>query len=238
MGGDGPEQTLGERIAAERSAQGKAARLASSLARFAHTAGPRAVAQQTPGKDGKKGDGQRKKAKRKHAPREISSLRAVPQGRYRCLGEEDDESDKRKAAFDPRFSEHCGTLLEGHADRNFSFLENMVDSERYHKEELLKKRPEDFELAAEVRSLKASISRRETELKRKDLETRMRKHEKELVKSGVKKNPFFHKKKDIRELEMQERFHALKQTGGVKKYIEKKRRRAAAKDRKKLVERR
>lgn len=48
------------------------------------------------------------------------------------------------------------------------------------------------------------------------------------------KQPYFLKEKDLRRLEVKEKVKELKQTGGAKNYIEKRRRRLANKDRKLL----
>lgn len=214
------EQTLGERLAATRSAQGAAARKASSLARFSHTAGAAATS--------KRGS--------KSAPREVSSRRAVPQGRDRCLGLDSSGGTGERKAFDPRFSDHCGDLREEHVSRNFAFVDGLRAKETAALAAAVRRDPADEEKAAALRAAQASAKRREADNRRKEIVAETRKKEKEAVKEG--KRPYFLKKRELREIEMKRKFRELKEKGGLKKYIEKRRKRITSKDRKRLPERR
>lgn len=218
MGDNSTELTIGERLASERSAQGTRARLASSLARFSHTEGPSTVS----------------KRSSKNRPREISSRRPVPQGRDRCLGIE--SNGEKKKPVDPRFEEHCGELRDEHVDRNFAFVDGLREKEIAELENAVRKKPQDDDLCSQLRAMHAQQSRRKSELRKKKIVTEARTKEREAVKQG--KTPYFLRKSDIRELELESKFEELKKKGGLKKYIEKRRKRATAKDRKRLPPRR
>lgn len=216
------EQTLGERLAAARSAQGALARKASSLARFSHTAGAAAV----------------KGAKRatKSAPREVSSRRAVPQGRDRCLGLSSTSGNHTRKAFDPRFSDHCGDVREEHVKRNFAFVDGLRAKETAALAATVRRNPSDVSAAAALRAAQAAEKRREADARRASIADEARAKEKEAVKKG--KRPYFLKKSDLRERELRRKFADLKQKGGLKKYIEKRRKRITSRDRKRLPARR
>lgn len=210
------ELTLGERLSATRSAQGHRARLASSLARFSHKEGPTTVSK----RNSKKG------------PREISSRRAVPLGRDRCLG----IGASFKKAVDPRFEEHCGKLHDEHIERNFAFVDGLREKEVAELQNAVRKKPFDEDARAQLHSAEAQQARRKAELRKKSIVAEVRRKEKAAVKEG--KTPYFMKKSELRELELEAKFNELKQKGGIKKYIEKRRKRAASKARKHLPSRR
>lgn len=175
---------------------------------------------------------------KKSRPREISSRRPVPVGRERCLGISEGRGLERsvRKAFDPRFEEHCGDLREGHVERNYSFVSELREKRKSELEKTLMKDNGNEEVAYELRKMEEENNRRNVITKRREILRRVREEEKEAVKRG--KQPYFLKEKDLRRLEVKEKFKALKKTGGVKKYIEKRRRRLASKDRKLLPARR
>jgi ribosomal RNA-processing protein 36 len=172
---------------------------------------------------------------RKDCPREISSQRPVPVGRSRCLGIVDG-GEGRARPFDPRFEAHCGSIHEEHVERNFSFVDGIREKERADVKKILNADPSNDELRAEVRSMEAQESRRRALARRKAIRSDLIAEEKEKVKRG--KMPFFVKESSIRERELEAKFADLKASGGVKKFIEKRRKRLAGKDRKLLPERR
>lgn len=175
---------------------------------------------------------------KKSRPREISSKRPVPVGRERCLGigDEGRKESSVKRAFDPRFEEQCGELREEHVERNYAFVEELREKRRKHLQESLRKNADDEEAVKELRKLEEEDNRRKVILRRRKILQEVRQKERESVKRG--KKPFFLKNKELRKLEMEAKYKELKQSGSVKKYIEKRRRRLASKDRKLLPKRR
>lgn len=137
-----------------------------------------------------------------------------------------------KKGFDPRFEEHCGELREEHVERNYAFVTGLRQKRRQMLEDKVRKKKGDEEVERELRAMEEEEHRRKGILRRRKILADFRREEKEAVKRG--KKPYFLKEKDIRKLEMKEKFKELKEVGGVKKYIEKRRRRLAAKDRKLL----
>lgn len=178
------------------------------------------------------------KRSKKSKPREISSRRPVPIGRERCLGIDDGRGRDRSVrnAFDPRFEEHCGDLREDHVERNYAFVSGLREKRKNELERTVKKDNSNEEAAYELRRMEEENNRRKVIVRRRELLQKVRHEEKEAVKRG--KKPYFLKEKDIRKLELEAKFKELKQIGGVKKYIEKRRRRLASKDRKLLPQRR
>lgn len=178
------------------------------------------------------------KRSKKSRPREISSKRPVPVGRERCLGIDDGRHRGRsvRKGFDPRFEEHCGDLREQHVERNYAFMDGIRERRRSVLEKSLKRENGDESAAMELRQMQEEDGRKRNIMRRREILREVREEEKEAVKRG--KQPYFLKEKDIRKLEVKAKFKELKKIGGVKKYIEKRRRRLASKDRKLLPERR
>lgn len=174
---------------------------------------------------------------KKSRPREISSRRPVPVGRERCLGiDSGAEQSRSLKKFDPRFEEHCGDLRGGHIERNYAFIQSLRASERKHLEDAVKANPTNEEAVERLRSMEQDEVRRRAVERRKDIMNNVRQQEKEAVKRG--KQPYFLKEKDIRKLELKAKFEDLKKKGGVKKYIQKRRKRLTGKDKKLLPNRR
>eukprot|EP00177_Eucheuma_denticulatum_P004700 GFKZ01008530.1.p1 GENE.GFKZ01008530.1~~GFKZ01008530.1.p1 ORF type:complete len:235 (-),score=53.05 GFKZ01008530.1:1993-2697(-) len=219
---DNYEPTLGDRVRLVQKAELKRASIVSPNAYYL-TRAPESVAKRT----------------RKNGPREISSRRPVPVGRERCLGIDSGESRNErsvKRGFDPRFEEHCGELREEHVERNYAFVVGLRERRKKMLEDRVRKKQGDEEVERELRAMDEEEHRRKGILRRRKILADLRQEEKEAVKRG--KKPYFLKEKDIRKLEMKEKFKELKEVGGVKKYIEKRRRRLAGKDRKLLPSRR
>lgn len=214
------ELTLGERM--EVAKRERVERASGAFARAFHTTRPpESVARRS----------------KKNHPREISSKKPVPVGRERCLGIGNEEYKERsvKKAFDPRFEEQCGELREEHVERNYAFVEGLRQERRKQLQDTLRKGKDNGEAAKELRNLEEEDNRRKVIVRRKKILQEVRQKEKDAVKRG--KKPFFLKNKDFRKLEMEAKYKELKQSGGVKKYIEKRRRRLASKDRKLLPKR-
>lgn len=171
---------------------------------------------------------------RKDAPREVSSRRPVPFGRSRCLGL-DAGAGATGRVLDPRFEEHCGELREEHVRRNFQFVEGLEEKEREEIRKVLGKGGGTAEMRTRLRKEEDELKRRKEEDRRDEIRKQLKREEKEKVKIG--KKPWFFKESDVRERELEAKFEDLKKQGGVQKYIEKRRKRSAAKDRKLLVAR-
>lgn len=211
------EPTLGERVeVAKRERIQEASRSGTGLGRGSRP--PETVAKRT----------------KKGRPREISSKRPVPVGRERCLGIDNGQVKERsvRKAFDPRFEDHCGELREEHVERNYSFVTGIREKRRSDLLKTARKDPANEDVTRELERMEQEDSRRKVVQRRKEILRQVRQEEKEAVKRG--KKPFFMKQAQLRKLEVEVKYKELKEKGGVKKYIEKRRRRLASKDRKLL----
>lgn len=178
-----------------------------------------------------------KKRGSKSQPREISSKHPVPIGRERCLGlQNPNEGGRSVRAFDPRFEDHCGDLREEHVERNYSFVNSMKQKYKRHLQEASNENYSDERAAIELKRIEEEEVREKTLARRKEILKSVRTKEKEAVKRG--KKPYFLKQSDYRRIELEAKFEDVKKKGGVSKYIEKRRRRIASKDRKLLPSRR
>ena len=229
------EETLGERLAKARAASVSAAFSAR---------GPELVEDESGGEEQPalqkrtKAGTALKRRGRKDEPREVSSRRPVPFGRSRCLGIENDDaaSSKRKRSMDPRFEDHCGNLKDQHVKRNYEFLKDVRGRELAEARKSLEKDPKNFALRSHIRKMEAQDARVKSDERRAAIRAELIAEEKEKVKMG--KKPYFFKESVVRERELKEKFEELKARGGVQKYIEKRRKRAASKDRRHLLRRR
>lgn len=215
------EPTLGERVQVAKREQDERA-IGAFVGPYRTTRAPESVVKRT----------------KKSRPREISSKRPVPVGRDRCLGIDDGLGRERsvRKAFDPRFEDHCGDLREEHVERNYSFVNGLREKRKSELEQTLKKDNTNEDAARELRGMEEENNRKKVVLRRRQILQKVRQEEKEAVKRG--KKPYFLKEKDLRKLEVEAKFKELKQSGGVNKYIEKRRRKLASKDRKLLPGRR
>ncbi|KAK7469612.1 hypothetical protein BaRGS_00036341 [Batillaria attramentaria] len=145
----------------------------------------------------------------KNRPSEVSSKRKVSVVR--------DMPGVSGVTRDPRFDDISGEFRQDIFERDFSFIDDIKSLEKKKVQKQLKKE-----------------RREEKKEKLKRLLNKMdwKKKEKAMVKEG--KAPYFLKKSDKTKLELAEKFKTLKQKGQVKQFIQKKRKRNSAKDRKKL----
>lgn len=162
----------------------------------------------------------------KNRPAEMSSKKPV--SRFREVIQV-----PKKTSLDPRFETLCGTLdPEGFRKRyDFMFNEHLP-TEKAELQKLLKKST-DPEVVEDLRSrlgwidkqLKSGGSTRNTETQ---ILTEHKKKEREAAKHG--KKPFYLKKSEIRKQRLLQKYDSLKATGQLDSYIEKRRKRNAAKD--------
>jgi ribosomal RNA-processing protein 36 len=173
----------------------------------------------------KKKDSMKRDAKNR--PMEMSSKRAV--GRFREVVET--PTEKRR---DPRFDQMSGKLNQDLYEKSYEFLDKYKqDEEQMLKAQILKEKdPEEKERLQHTLTRMVSQRTANTEAKRKQAIKRERKRtEQELVKQG--KKPFFLKKSDQKKLELIDKFKQLGDKN-VDKILEKRRKRNATKDHKKV----
>lgn len=168
------------------------------------------------------------KRENKNRPMEMSSKRPVR------LSKESDPA-KKKMTRDPRFDDLSGEYNESYFKSNYSFLFDIKSREKEKIKKTLKKE-KDPEKKVELKMLYNRMDQQEqSEIqkdKRKTLEKEWKKKEQSQVQQG--KKPFFLKKADLRKLELAEKYKELQKSGKLEKYLSKKRKKTAQKEKKKL----
>jgi ribosomal RNA-processing protein 36 len=175
-----------------------------------------------------------KKVKRanKNCPMEISSKKPVSRKRQVI------EEPKRRHR-DPRFDETTQNVNSAHFKQNYAFL----DAYRQSEVEALKKELERSKDPEDRRRLKQLLGKYKSEEKLQEqralkasVRKEWRQQELEKVKQG--KRPFYLKRSAQQQLEMERRYATLKEQGQVEKVVERKLKRSAQRDLKRMPQRR
>ncbi|CAA0831526.1 Unknown protein [Striga hermonthica] len=161
----------------------------------------------------------------KNRPMEMSSKKPV--SRFREVIQV-----PKKVVRDPRFESLCGTLdVDGFKKRYNFIYDEALPAE---KEELKKqmKKANDPEAISELKDRLAHIDKElksaVTKRTEKNILAEHKKKEREAAKKG--KQPYYLKKSELRKQQLIEKYKELKESGKVESFIEKKRRKNAAKD--------
>lgn len=173
----------------------------------------------------KKRDAMKREAKNK--PMEMTSKRAVTRRREVV----ELPAAKRR---DPRFDQMSGKLNQDLFEKSYDFLDKYKqDEEQMLKAQMLKEKdPEEKERLQQVLLRMVSQRNATKDSKRKQALQRERKRtEQDLVKQG--KKPFYLKKSDQKKLELIDKFKQLGDKN-VDKILEKRRKRNATKEHKKV----
>lgn len=168
-----------------------------------------------------------KKSKRANKNRPVEMSSKKPVSRFREVVQ-----IPKKVVRDPRFESLCGKLdVEGFRKRYNFMFEETLPAEKAELQKLLKS-SKDPEV---IKELKNRISSIEKQLKSDSAKHRdahilaeHKKKEREAAKQG--KRPFYLKKSEIRKQRLVEKYNDLKASGKLDSYLEKRRRRNAAKD--------
>eukprot|EP00164_Ancoracysta_twista_P007121 GFYU01010056.1.p1 GENE.GFYU01010056.1~~GFYU01010056.1.p1 ORF type:complete len:180 (+),score=63.85 GFYU01010056.1:89-628(+) len=163
--------------------------------------------------------------KKDDAPVEMSATKPVKQ-----FADFHKVKPQKKNIRDPRFEDLCGEYNENSFRDAFKFVENYQSSELVDLKKQLKKAKgvdAKAEIQAKITQLEQKVGKRKKEDHKKKLKANWRKEELKRVKEG--KKPYFLKKSDEKKLEMIEKYKKLKDTGGLDKYIEKRRKRLSSK---------
>ncbi|GAB2274011.1 hypothetical protein Dimus_008781 [Dionaea muscipula] len=163
----------------------------------------------------------------KNRPIEVSSKRPV--GRYREVIQV-----SKKAIRDPRFESLCGKLDEDGFKKRYAFLYNEnLPAEKAELQKLIKS-SKDPKVSEELKGQIAWIEKQLKSGAAKHREVQIlaehKKREREAAKHG--KRPFYLKKSEIRKQKLIGQYDRLKAAGKIDSYIDKRRRRNAAKDHK------
>ncbi|XP_064623034.1 ribosomal RNA processing protein 36 homolog [Lineus longissimus] len=164
----------------------------------------------------------------KNRPMEMSSK--APVRRYRQM-----QAKKAKVTRDPRFDDLSGTYNENLFKRSYGFIDDIKAKEKEKIQKKLKKE-KDPDKVVNMKYLVNRMTQQEKsdkEKERKSQQSReIKKKEKALVQEG--KTPFYLKKSEKKKFELAEKFRELKKSGKLEKYLNRKRKKTASKDRKHL----
>ncbi|ORY25672.1 DUF947-domain-containing protein [Rhizoclosmatium globosum] len=158
-----------------------------------------------------------KKRTSKHAPAEMTSKRPVP--RYRQVV----ELPKKEEHRDPRFNKFSGKFNEGLFKRSYGFLEDTKRTKLKSCERRWSRRK--IPLKKKSWSLSKQIQKQKEE-KQKNIQRQWKKSEMEAVKQG--KKAFYLKKSDKEKLALYEQYKKLGEGKGVDKFLEKRRKKNSA----------
>ncbi|KAK2182555.1 hypothetical protein NP493_348g00000 [Ridgeia piscesae] len=164
----------------------------------------------------------------RHRPMETSSKIRVSQFREVI-------PVKKQVRRDPRFDDLSGEFNETIYKHTYSFLGDVRERE---KQTLVKemRKVKDADRKKEIKALLRRMTEQDNQEKQKDRKRERtlerKKKERELVKEG--KKPYFLKKSVEKKLDLAEKYSELKKSGKVEKYLSKKRKKTAAKDRRRL----
>ncbi|XP_054153675.1 ribosomal RNA processing protein 36 homolog [Oppia nitens] len=180
----------------------------------------------------------------KNRPQEISSKRPVSQLRKVFpIKKKNVETDDR---IDPRFDDRSGKYSESVFNKTYSFINDMRDKELNELKKMLKKTKNEEkrkELQFLLQRMKNQKISHEMKQKKKQIETNIRNKLKEELTDkdsddkslSKKRKKTFVNKSTLKRLELVERFKDLKKSGKLDKYLEKKRKRNAMRERKKIM---
>ncbi|KAM7491342.1 hypothetical protein LguiA_034263 [Lonicera macranthoides] len=163
----------------------------------------------------------------KNRPMEISSKKPV--GRFREIIQV-----PKRVVRDPRFESLCGELNVDGFRKRYNFLyENELPAEKEELKKVMKK-SNDPEVVDELKNRLSWIDKQlksaSTKNNEKEILAEHKKKEREAAKQG--KQPYYLKKSDIRKQKLIEKYKDLKASGKLESFIEKRRRKNAAKDHK------
>ena len=172
----------------------------------------------------KKPDQQKKRPK--SAPREMSTSKP-------CGAVTDFLTNfHQPKAFDPRFQDECGEIDHIQFVKNYSFLQENRQSEI----EQIKKKLSKSSNPEETQNLKRKKQSLEDQYKifsakQKDVEDRFQWHAEERKRIMEGKKPFWLNKSSMKQRDEQRKFKELKESGKLNKYLVKRRKKLAHKDR-------
>merc|ERR1711934_700316 len=165
------------------------------------------------------------KRKNKNRPEETTSKRPV--SRFREVVKI--PAQKRR---DPRFDNVCGKFNQDSFNASYSFLQEGMQREVDELQREVARNPEDEEAQRRVIQLKSKLSKKQSDDDAQKAKSARRKKEQQLVKKG--KKPFFLTQSAVKAEAMAAKFEVLKKAGKLDKYIQKKRKKNASKEKRLL----
>lgn len=164
----------------------------------------------------------------KKGPLEMSAKKPVPFLRQVI-------SVRKKVRRDPRFDDLSGEYKPEIFMKTYSFLDSIKKQEKEMIQKQLKK-CRNVEQKEKLQQLLNRMTQQEQaqqkQQKLRERELSWKRQQRELAKQG--KKPFFLKKSEMKKLELAEKYAELKRSGKLESFLNKKRKRNAIKDKRRL----
>ncbi|XP_061223111.1 ribosomal RNA processing protein 36 homolog isoform X2 [Neopsephotus bourkii] len=164
----------------------------------------------------------------KKGPLEMSAKKPVPFLRQVV-------SVRKKVHRDPRFDDLSGEYKPEIFMKTYSFLESIKKQEKEMIQKQLKK-CRNVEQKEKLQQLLNRMTQQEQALQKqqklRERELSWKRQQRELAKQG--KKPFFLKKSEMKKLELADKYAELKRSGKLESFLNKKRKRNAIKDKRRL----
>ncbi|KAJ2517609.1 rRNA biogenesis protein rrp36 [Coemansia sp. RSA 1939] len=193
---------------------------------------PRAIKppQQKAGRPSKRNPGEKHRRSDKNKPTVMSSKRPV--GRFRQVVD-----IAKTNTRDPRFDGLSGNFNEDLYEKTYAFLDEKQKEEmdvlEKQAQKLKSSNPDEArKIKMVLGSMKSQASAKNQKKKQQELKRRHRKMELESAQQG--KKPYFLKKRELKDLEAAERYSKLKDSSKLDGYLEKRRKRNASKDHRRM----
>ncbi|CAK9808236.1 Ribosomal RNA processing protein 36 homolog [Anthophora plagiata] len=169
------------------------------------------------------------KRENKNRPREMSAKKPV--SRFREI-----VHVKKNIPRDPRFDSLCGTFDQKQFKKTYGFLSEMKENDLKE----LKKQLQLTEDPKMIKKIKYLIQRLENQLregKKRNREEEKKTNEKKDIIEAIKRGekPVFRKKSEKKVLDLVSQYEDLKNSGRLKKHIQRLRKKNLQKDRQKLA---
>lgn len=169
------------------------------------------------------------KRENKNRPREISSKKPV--SRFREVVQV-----KKYIPRDPRFDSLCGTYDQRKFKRNYGFINEIKENDIKE----LKKELTESKDPKRIKQIKYLIQRLENQLreeKRRNLEEQKNYEERKEITEAIRRGekPVFKKKSEKRILNLVSQYEELKNSGKLKKHIQRLRKKNQQRDRQQLA---
>lgn len=174
----------------------------------------------------------KRKRDNKHAPMEMSSKRPVGRGREAF---EVEKIERRDPRFDPETVTR-GSGSSGHTKHKYGFLEDYKKDEMRILKETISKEKDPVAKAKLEKTLGSMQSRQQATKERERRERVLNEFkQKERVAAKDGKTPYHLKAAEKNKLYLKDKFDSMKDSKGLDKFMEKKRKRRSQKDRKRAL---
>ncbi|XP_015260149.1 PREDICTED: ribosomal RNA processing protein 36 homolog [Cyprinodon variegatus] len=145
---------------------------------------------------------------------------------------------KKSTRRDPRFDSLSGEYKPEIFEKTYKFINDL----KHREKEMIKKQLKKKKMGSQrkeklqflLRRLENQEKARQTREQQRERELQFKKQQRERASRGER--PFFLKKSEKKKLQLAEKYLDLKKSGKVEKFLSKKRKRNAVKDRRKLPE--